>query len=297
MTKEELKQSIRLALTENPDKVITPAELEEALMAIIDNRADILQDLQYFDDGTGEVVPVKHPDLSTQPSILPYKFAGNYVYEQMVFVTSAQSNNDSVTLIRFSDFGLKDGKKILLDYSICQMGDEGGFIDIYGTLPFRIVAKNDKIVLDRVSGTETPDMWIRVVWTDVPTGGIYYYSRNKYNLYINTPQDYPLSLHFGGNTFSMIEGKVPDAIVERFITEGTLGIVIQPEDLSQMKKYIIHCSETREVHSLTATSPLLFVYSHETYEGVVSLEYLFPQAAERLKKGGKTTLDVNIQYE
>lgn len=37
MTNEELKQSIRLALTENPDKVITPAEVEDVLMNIVDN--------------------------------------------------------------------------------------------------------------------------------------------------------------------------------------------------------------------------------------------------------------------
>lgn len=30
----------------------------------------------YYDDGSGKVVPAKHPDLSTQPSILPYKFMG-----------------------------------------------------------------------------------------------------------------------------------------------------------------------------------------------------------------------------
>ena len=39
---------------------------------------------EYFDDGSGQLVPVKHPDLSTQPSILPYKFMGQYVYEQLI---------------------------------------------------------------------------------------------------------------------------------------------------------------------------------------------------------------------
>ena len=38
----------------------------------------------YYNDGSNEVVPIKHPDLSTQPSILPYKFMGQYVYEQLI---------------------------------------------------------------------------------------------------------------------------------------------------------------------------------------------------------------------
>ena len=41
----------------------------------------------YYDDGSGALVPVKHPDLSTQPSILPYKFMGQYVYEQLIPIT------------------------------------------------------------------------------------------------------------------------------------------------------------------------------------------------------------------
>ena len=58
-----------------------------SIQTAVDGRGGIIQtSLKYYDDGTGEVVPIKHPDLSTQPSILPYKFAGNYVYEQMVWV-------------------------------------------------------------------------------------------------------------------------------------------------------------------------------------------------------------------
>lgn len=39
---------------------------------------------EFYDDGTGNVVPLKYPDLSTEPSILPYKFMGEYVYEQII---------------------------------------------------------------------------------------------------------------------------------------------------------------------------------------------------------------------
>lgn len=41
---------------------------------------------EFYDDGQGKVVPVKHPDLSTQPSILPYKFMGQYVYEKLLYL-------------------------------------------------------------------------------------------------------------------------------------------------------------------------------------------------------------------
>ena len=42
---------------------------------------------EYYDDETGAIVPIKHPDLSTQPSILPNKFMGQYVYEQLIPIT------------------------------------------------------------------------------------------------------------------------------------------------------------------------------------------------------------------
>lgn len=48
----------------------------------------------YYDDGNGELVPIKHPDLSTQPSILPYKIAGNYVYEQLICLSEANCTVD-----------------------------------------------------------------------------------------------------------------------------------------------------------------------------------------------------------
>lgn len=49
---------------------------------------------EYYDDGNGELVPIKHPDLSTQPSILPYKIAGNYVYEQLICLSEANCTAD-----------------------------------------------------------------------------------------------------------------------------------------------------------------------------------------------------------
>ena len=48
------------------------------------NNTSITLNDEYFDDGSGQLVPIKHPDLSTQPSILPYKFMGQYVYEVLL---------------------------------------------------------------------------------------------------------------------------------------------------------------------------------------------------------------------
>ena len=55
-------------------------------------RTSITLNDEYFDDGSGQLVPIKHPDLSTQPSILPYKFMGQYVYEQLIPITQEVIN-------------------------------------------------------------------------------------------------------------------------------------------------------------------------------------------------------------
>ena len=37
----------------------------------------------YFVNDSYKITPIKHPDLSTQPSVLPYMCMGNYVFEQL----------------------------------------------------------------------------------------------------------------------------------------------------------------------------------------------------------------------
>ena len=58
--------------------------MDMRLRKIGSNKTSITLNEEYYDDGSGQVVPIKHPDLSTQPSILPYKFMGKYVYEQLI---------------------------------------------------------------------------------------------------------------------------------------------------------------------------------------------------------------------
>jgi hypothetical protein len=58
---------------------------EDLFYRHIDNaKTSITLNDEYYDDGSSQLVPIKHPDLSTQPSILPYKFMGQYVYEQLI---------------------------------------------------------------------------------------------------------------------------------------------------------------------------------------------------------------------
>ena len=128
MTTDELKQKIRQTLTLNPDKKITPAELEDVMIDMVDNQPSqesVIKKEMFFDDGSGEVVPVKHPDLSTQPSILPYKFAGNYVYEQMVWVDGSRFTGDvhEIDLIRFKDYNLEGKNNIIIDQHSFIVGD------------------------------------------------------------------------------------------------------------------------------------------------------------------------------
>jgi hypothetical protein len=77
---------------------------------------------EFYDDGTGNVVPLKHPDLSTEPSILPYKFMGEYVYEQIIpytggtqlSVTLSQSNLEN--LIEANCIGKTTGVVEIVSY-------------------------------------------------------------------------------------------------------------------------------------------------------------------------------------
>ena len=81
---------------------------------------------EYHDDGSGQLVPVKHPDLSTQPSILPYKFMGNYVYEQLIYIGEVQRNgSDEIELAKTIDLfkDLKIFPSVVLECKAFVFGD------------------------------------------------------------------------------------------------------------------------------------------------------------------------------
>lgn len=158
-------------------------------------------DFDWHDDGTGNLVPVKHPDLSTQPSILPYKFAGNYVYEQMFYIPApiVTAGDYYKTLNR----DVK-GNIIILDHSLCLVDAKG--YTRSGENYFICCFDTDDIAGDEseyleglcvyMDNTYPNNLnsiigaWVRVVWSAAPkiNNDYYYYQQQKdvLTIYNNT---------------------------------------------------------------------------------------------------------------
>ena len=115
---------------------------------------------EYYDDGTNALVPIKHPDLSTQPSILPYKFMGQYVYEQLIV-----NNGEDYIYINVSDT-LAIKKPIIISI------DAIGYRSLNG-LSWSI---SDGVITIRIEDftmrINTP--FLRIVYTSMPEEGGYY---------------------------------------------------------------------------------------------------------------------------
>lgn len=154
------------------------------IVKVVQCLANVIKNDQFFNDGTNELVPVKHPDLSTQPSILPYKFAGNYVYEQMVWVDGSRfiGNVYEIDLIRFDDYKQNGENNIILDRHFFIVGDSfnGNFTPLGPDwFNFEMLSDDKRIFLRRVGSTlpVCKGAWIRVVWTSEPKSGGYYYAQ------------------------------------------------------------------------------------------------------------------------
>lgn len=249
---------------------------------------------EYYDDGSHEVVPVKHPYLSTQPSILPYKFAGNYVYEQMVWVDGEKFSDRNIVeidLIKFQDYRLDIKSAVLIDHHVFIVGHE--YYSNYVPLPYDSnfcfnIASDDKRIFLKRNGPAVPTckgVWIRVVWTSEPKRGGYYYDYNtpesKYNFHIKGFEG--LSFSIDGELIND-SAKLPDNLVERFIS-GT-DIIVEGGSLG--RGVMIECAETSESEDKEVLHAILF--RHDIYSSVLSIEYTFPIAAERIQKGEKVTL-------
>ena len=138
---------------------------------------------EYYDDGSGQLVPMKHPDLSTQPSILPYKFMGQYVYEQLipVAITTDNINEGYITIPRIeADIILSANlyfKVIFVDdvpstsrYStIACTVDRNELLS--GTYDFIRFSSNGIYL----SGGEIPSAYLRIVYTTMPEDSSYGY--------------------------------------------------------------------------------------------------------------------------
>ena len=112
---------------------------------------------EYYDDGTNKLVPIKYPDLSTQPSILPYKFMGNYVYEKLI--PWADLDNNSYSLKGFINPVCEDTAVILYVAGI----------DVGGTC---VPMESDNL---KLNGDALKDFkWVMIRYTGVEKSNNYY---------------------------------------------------------------------------------------------------------------------------
>lgn len=107
------------------------------------NKTSITLNEEFYDDGSGQVVPVKHPDLSTQPSILPYKFMGHYVYERLIPISESLEKYANKLVLSAEAVGKGCCKAVMI---------EDGVID------------------EDVSTYQ----WVKIVYTTMPEDGAYY---------------------------------------------------------------------------------------------------------------------------
>jgi hypothetical protein len=120
---------------------------------------------EFYDDGSGQLVPIKHPDLSTQPSILPYKFMGQYVYEQLIPNIKGIGVN-----IPLSSFAVHN-PLIIEATSICNVMQ---IKDSSDTKPF-FHSDGDYFYIQTSGISESENVeYFRIVYTSMPEEGDYY---------------------------------------------------------------------------------------------------------------------------
>lgn len=146
----------------------------------------------YHDDGSGQLVPIKHPDLSTQPSILPFKVGGSYVYEQLICLSEAHCSDDADYTDKVSCeipwTAEVENPRILSAsfFTSCPEYPNANIPVIAHYYGGRIIALVDRIALARAgslpleNGT-MPTGWLRIVYSEFKdTGsGYYYYEEEK----------------------------------------------------------------------------------------------------------------------
>ena len=126
------------------------------------DKTSITLNEEYYDDGTNALVPIKHPDLSTQPSILPYKFMGQYVYEQLI--PNIKGSTVSVDIQNI--FAVKKPLIISVD-SI------GGSVGDYA-MPLWMIEENTfNISVSDIKDAKNVEFF-RIVYTSMPEEGDYY---------------------------------------------------------------------------------------------------------------------------
>ena len=133
------------------------------------NNTSITLNEEYYDDGTNALVPIKHPDLSTQPNILPYKFMGNYVYEQLIPIDSLELRGGSLAI----------PKSLFLYNNVLVLGCDFIGSGAYKSGTFYTGDFANDIYLAEVSsssGAHDAYKYIKIVYTLMPEEGGYYYN-------------------------------------------------------------------------------------------------------------------------
>ena len=141
----------------------------------------------YYNDGSNEVVPVKWPDLSTQPSILPYKFMGQYVYEQLIPVKVGDRivNCDFVVeypmILSAGVFGVSSFKNVDIIAAkseallLATESELGGYINIKYTDSSQLLPSNGYGYGYEDNNTESPNL---IDFGVSPDGTKYIYDPN-----------------------------------------------------------------------------------------------------------------------
>lgn len=147
---------------------------------------------EYYDDGSGQLVPIKHPNLSTQPSILPYKFMGQYVYEQLIPIAATNIDVEAETSMYLGyadELGLTVDKRLLiLEANMIIIGYKDNYlqsatcpvtvnVDDYSRFPKSILGiKHDIITIKNFEGAfEKPtQVYLKVRYTTLVEEANYY---------------------------------------------------------------------------------------------------------------------------
>lgn len=215
---------------------------------------------EFYDDGSGQLVPTKHPDLSTQPSILPYKFMGQYVYE---------------ILLPISDIDLSKSQYVvnasnLLEYvkdlhSVAILQSEELLFCRFDASPYPIIPmfvhRNVTIsTSEQYGGTAyynlvvTPDKfatfsgevvkaYLRIVYTSMPEEGeVYYYGNDNDTIsflsdfsFPDSEQTYILTPDGNRYQFTYISSKGIEANVPRHYLEvGEIQFCIPGYNISKI---------------------------------------------------------------
>ena len=123
---------------------------------------------EFYDDGSGKLVPVKHPDLSTQPSILPYKFMGQYVYEQLIPKSQLYIQADILSSIANIRNVIAVKEPIFLE--ACYIGNNGALRQSEIEVSEDEFGNKTYYFMKPLFNTE----YLRIVYTSMPEEGGYY---------------------------------------------------------------------------------------------------------------------------